>query len=186
MNILLKTLSILFIILLASPVYSSRVEIQFISVKARDDRIKVSFTVTSFQRKDIVEAIKRGMEVKITYEIQIIRNSAIVLITNKVVYDKMVLRSVKYDYWSKSYQIKEGKKITTLQSENSMLEYFFSLKDYELSDVDMVREENYSIRVKAELKSVNLYFPMNLIFKYLVGFWDFDTGWEKGPPINFE
>ncbi len=32
---------------------------------------------------------------------------------------------------------------------------------------------------ETELKSVELYFPMNLIFKYLVGFWDFDTGWVK-------
>ena len=79
----------------------------------------------------------------------------------------------------------DGKRSVVFQSENAMLDYFFSLRDYELQGLGLNTSEAYVIRAKAELKSVELYFPMNVIFKYLVGFWDFDTGWVNGPPVGY-
>jgi len=71
------------------------------------------------------------------------------------------------------------------QGENAMLDYIFSLRDYELRNIGLKPGEAYVMRARAELKSVELYFPMNVIFKYLVGFWDFDTGWVNGPPVDY-
>lgn len=156
-------------------------EIQFGSLKTLEDRYRISFSVISYQRPEIIEAIKRGMEVRIVYDIQIFRPPGVFFLGNRIVYDRTVLRSVKFDFWSKSYQVKEGQKKTVFQSEDSMLDYFFSVRDYELGGAAVAAGGNYTLRVRAELKTVDLYFPMNLIFKYLVGFWDFDTGWRNIP-----
>lgn len=157
-------------------------EIQFESLKVFEDKYRVSFSVTSYQRREIIDAIKRGMEVRIIYDLQIFRAPGMFFLGNRVVYDRTILRSVKFDFWSKSYQVKEGQKKTAFQSENSMLDYFFSVRDYELGGAAATAiGGSYSLRVRAELKTVDLYFPMNLIFKYLVGFWDFNTGWRNVP-----
>ena len=149
------------------------------------DGAQVNLSVVSYQRHDVIEAMKRGMEIRITYEIQIRRATGGILTGNKTVYSKTITRKVKFDFWGKAFQVMEGKKSTVFQSESAMLDYFFSLRDYELQGLGLNTSEAYVIRAKAELKSVELYFPMNVIFKYLVGFWDFDTGWVNGPPVGY-
>ncbi|HSV98071.1 MAG TPA: DUF4390 domain-containing protein [Spirochaetota bacterium] len=149
------------------------------------DGAQVNLSVYSYQRHDLIEAMKRGMEIKIIYEIQVRRVTGGILAWDKTVYSRTITRKVKFDFWGKAFQVMEGKKSTVFQSENAMLDYFFSLRDYDLRGLGLMGKEAYAMRAKAELKSVELYFPMNLIFKYLVGFWDFDTGWVNGPPVGY-
>ncbi len=161
-------------------------ELGFGAVQIDGDTLKVSLSIEDYQRSEIIEAIKRGMEVKILYSIQIVKESPVFLMRDSVIAEKNISRRVKYDFWNKSFRVREGKKSTTFQSENSMLEYFFTISGCELASVNVLRKARYTLRARAELKSVELYFPMNLIFKYLVGFWDFSTGWKDGPPLNLE
>ncbi len=160
-------------------------DLNFGPVLMAGDGAQVNLSVVSYQRHDIIEAMKRGMEIRVTYEIQIRRARGGILIGDKTVYSRTIIRKVKYDFWGKAFQVREGRKSTVFQSENAMLDYFFSLKDYELRGLGLRQKESYAMRGRAELKSVELYFPMNLIFKYLVGFWDFDTGWVNGPPVGY-
>ncbi len=160
-------------------------EIQFGAVEVVEDKLRVNFFIASYQAQDIVEAIRRGIEVKIVYEIQLFRPAAFFLLGNKVDFDKIIRRSVKYDFWAKAFVVVEERKTVSFQSENAMLEYFFSVKDYDVADMGPLKGQGYAIRARAELKSVELYFPMSLIFKYMVGFWNFDTGWENGPKLDF-
>ncbi len=160
-------------------------DLNFGSVHMVGDGARVNLSVVSYQRHDILEAMKRGMEIRITYEIQIRRVSGGILAGDKTVYSRTISRKVKFDFWGKAFQVMEGKKSTVFQSENAMLDYFFSLKEYDLQGLGLRGNESYVMRARAELKSVELYFPMNLIFKYIVGFWDFDTGWVNGPPVGY-
>ncbi len=173
------------LVLLVIPAKNFAAEMDFENIYVVDDKVRVSFAVKGYQRKDILEAIKRGIEVKIVYDIQIVAKSAVFFLGESVVYDKTILRSVKYDFWNKAYQVKEGQKKNLFQGDNSMLDYFFSVRNYDLIDVNFMKRPGYTIRAKAELKTVELYFPMNLIFKYFVKFWDFKTGWKKGPSPEF-
>lgn len=159
--------------------------LSFGQVRMFGDGIHVNLAVGSYQRHDIIEAMKRGMEVKLVYEIQIRHASRGFLAGNKTVHSRTIARKVKFDFWGKAFQVMEGKRSVVFQSENAMLDYFFSLRDYEIQGVRLDKNEDYTIRARAELKSVELYFPMNVIFKYLVGFWDFDTGWVNGPPVGY-
>ena len=159
--------------------------LSFGTVRMFGDGMQVNLAVGSYQRHDIIEAMKRGMEVKLVYEIQIRRASGGLLTGNRTVYSRTITRKVKFDFWGKAFQVMDGKRSVVFQSENAMLDYFFSLRDYELPGLALRGGESYAMRAKVELKSVELYFPMNLIFKYLVGFWDFDTGWVNGPPVGY-
>jgi len=159
--------------------------LSFGPVQMFGDGMQVNLAVGSYQRHDIIEAMKRGMEVKLVYEIQIRRAAGGLLAGNRTVYSRTISRKVKFDFWGKAFQVIEGKRSVVFQSENAMLDYFFSLRDYEIQGLSLNKSEAYVIRARAELKSVELYFPMNVIFKYLVGFWDFDTGWVNGPPVGY-
>ncbi|MGV7928791.1 MAG: DUF4390 domain-containing protein [Spirochaetota bacterium] len=168
-----------------SPVGVLAANLSFGPVHMIGDGAQVNLSVVSYQRHDVIEAMKRGMEIRIIYEIQIRRAAGGFLAGNKTVYSKTITRKVKFDFWGKAFQVMEGKKSIVFQSESAMLDYFFSLRDYDLPGLALRGGESYAMRAKAELKSVELYFPMNLIFKYLVGFWDFDTGWVNGPPVGY-
>jgi hypothetical protein len=119
------------------------------------------------------------------YEIQVVREAGFFLLGDSVAYDKTVMRSVKYDFWNKAFQVREGQRKTMFQSERSMIDYFFSVRNYDLIDTDFMKQAEYSLRARAELRTVELYFPMNLIFKYFVKYWDFKTRWSIAPPPEF-
>jgi hypothetical protein len=170
---------------LLAPTALAASEIQFGAVEVTDEKLRVSLMVGSYQGQDIVEAIKRGIEVKLMFEIQVYRPAAFFLLGNKVDFDRIIRRTVKYDFWTKSFVVAEGRKSVSFQSENAMIEYFFSVKDYDVVDINLLKSQGYAIRARAELTSVELYFPMSLIFKYMVGFWNFDTGWEYGPKLDY-
>ncbi|HNU92515.1 MAG TPA: DUF4390 domain-containing protein [Spirochaetota bacterium] len=159
--------------------------LEFGPVRMTGDGMQVNLTVGSYQRHDIIEATKRGMELKVVYEIQIRRAAGGLFTGNRTVYSRMIVRKARFDFWGKAFQVMEGGRGMVFQGENAMLDYIFSLRDYELRNIGLKPGEAYVMRARAELKSVELYFPMNVIFKYLVGFWDFDTGWVNGPPVDY-
>ncbi|MFW5771294.1 MAG: hypothetical protein ACOCX9_07650, partial [Spirochaetota bacterium] len=40
------------------------------------------------------------------------------------------------------------------------------------------------VRSRVEFTSMKLYFPINYIFEYIIGLWDFNTGWQEGPSLR--
>lgn len=158
-------------------------EVRFKSQQIKDSLLCVSFTVEGYKRKDILEAIRRGMEVRITYYIEAVEKG---FLTNSVIKRRVFSRNIKYDYWNKAFMVRERRKSSLFQSEGALMEYFFTVSDYPVTSASRLKNRNYFVRIKAELKSVDLYFPMNLIFKYIVGFWDFETAWEKCPPLEIK
>jgi hypothetical protein len=91
---------------------------------------------------------------------------------------------VRYDFWNHSFILKEGSREYATNNEHEMLRALFQVKNAEITNATLYRNENYYVRMKAELTSIKLYFPMNYVFKYIVGIWDFDTGWVNGPSLG--
>ncbi len=165
----------------------SAAEIEFGRLNVEKDEIFLSFSIVSYKREDIIEALKRGIELSVRYNIEIVRKPSSMFSRDTVVVRKSIRRSVKYDYWNKAFMIKEKGDRTLFHSENSLLVSIFSVKRFFLGNRKSILSKgggNYSLRVSAELKSVKLYFPMNFVFKYIIGIWDFKTGWVVGPPIS--
>lgn len=163
--------------------FVSAAEIEYGRAFVDNGRIFINFAVKSYQRNDIIEAIKRGIEVKITYEIEILKENPLDLLIKNIVLSKKVKRSVKYDYWNRAFIIREGKKSQLCNSEDSLLESFFALQDYDLVEASFIKGREYQLRARVTLHSVELFFPINFIFKFVGGLWDFETSWKEGPHL---
>jgi hypothetical protein len=161
-------------------------DITFYRLSIKESDVFASFSVVSYKRKDIIEAIKRGLEGKVYYTIEVVEGSSFSLLGSRTVLRVNIKRSVKYDYWNKAFLVREVQKDTLCYSENALFDLLFSVKNVRLGKVSRLMNKNYKLQVRAELKSLHLYFPMNYVFKYVIGIWDFDTGWEIGPPLTLK
>ena len=183
-----KELKILANLFVMSVLYTSVVdaaEIKFDRLNKENDKIVLSFSIEAYKRKDVIEALKRGIELKVQYDIEVVRKSSFLLFGNTVIIRKNIRRSVKYDYWNKAFLIREKGNRALFHSENSLLDSIFTVKGLLIERKPLLgRGGGLTLRVKAQLKSVKLYFPMNFVFKYIIGIWDFETGWVAGPPLN--
>lgn len=148
---------------------------------SENDRRFLELTVTGYQEADILEAIKRGIEAKITFTLQIVKEGPMDFVYTRSVRTVLINRSVKFDFWNRSFVLSEKGTKATFHNERAMLNAFFTVHRWEIPSKGLSTGQRYRIRARAELTSVELYFPMNLIFKYIVGYWDFDTGWIGGP-----
>jgi len=147
-------------------------------------KLMINFSVIDYQRNDILEAIRRGIKVKIDYSIEIVEKSPMSFLYKNTVAHKSIRRTVRYDFWNHSFILKEGSREYATNNEHEMLRALFQVKNAEITNATLYRNENYYVRMKAELTSIKLYFPMNYVFKYIVGIWDFDTGWVNGPSLG--
>jgi hypothetical protein len=177
---MLNTIKIMQVMLLALvlsslPLYSADLNIG--PTIEGNGRLMVNFTISSYQKTDIIEAIKRGIVVKVVYEIEIVQKSFFNAIYKEVIASRKIKRSVKYDYWSRSFIVQDAGRKINYNNDDSMFAYFFSAGNIDVTDSSLVRGKDCYIRYRAVLSSVELYFPMNYIFRYIVGIWDFDTGW---------
>ena len=174
----LNIIAIFVLLLVPSAIFGA--ELRTGELIRENDRRFIEISVTGYQEGDILEAVKRGIEAKITYTVQIVKESRLDFAYTSVVRTMHVHRSLKFDFWSRSYVISEKGVKNTFHNERAMLDAFFTVRRWEIPFNDLIAGHQYRLRARAELTSVELYFPMNLIFKYIVGYWDFDTGWIRG------
>lgn len=118
------------------------------------------------------------------YRIEIVKKSRLGFLFRDVEQHNSLRRSVKYDFWNKSFIVNNGSKSLSCYNEDTMLSNLFIVENAELKKAERFKSDDHYIRIRAVLKSIELYFPMNYIFKYFVGFWDFDTGWKQGPTLD--
>jgi len=155
-------------------------ELAFGRIITENDRRYLELSVHSYQGPEILEAVKRGIEARVFFTVQVVREGMMDVIYTRVLHSGTLRRSLRYDFWNRSYVITEGGKKTQYHNENTMFAHLFRVSRMEVPGTPP-RDGEYRVRARAELKSVELYFPMNYIFKYIVGYWDFDTGWVNGP-----
>jgi hypothetical protein len=130
-------------------------------------RFLVNFTVSSYQKTDIIEAIKRGIVVKVVYEIEIVQKSFFDAVYKEVIAARKIKRSVKYDYWSRSFIVQDAGRKINYNNDDAMFAYFFSASNIDLTDSSLVRGKKCYVRYRAVLS-----------------IWDFDTGWVNSRNID--
>lgn len=168
---------------LLTPAVLRGADIAFGRIITEDDRRFLELSVHSYQGPDILEAVKRGIEAKVTITVEIVREGALDFVFSRAVRSATIKRSLRYDYWNRAYVIAESGKKTQFHGEGAMFQHLFRVARYDLPGGEPGAGNAFRVRARAELKSVELYFPMNYIFKYIVGYWDFDTGWVNGPRV---
>lgn len=155
-------------------------EINYINVKHNANRIVVSLNIRSYDDKAIIDAIRRGLDVNVIYNIELIGERKNLFNQKPVIQQWIIHRKVNYDFWKKSYRFVENETVTYYQNDEAVLNALFSLKEYNLP-VAMINQPGVSIRCRAELKSIEMLFPINILFKYVMKLWDFKTPWYDYP-----
>lgn len=176
------TIAAALIAALCSPAFSASLQIE--TLRFEEGSLFANLSVRNYARTDIVEAVRRGIRVNLTYTIEIVEKSALGFLYANTVMKKNIHRSARFDFWNRSYTVRDGAIERNTNSESEMIDMLFTVRDQRIDGALRFRSERFYARFKAEMKSVELYFPMNYIFRYFVGFWDFNTGWVSSPALG--
>lgn len=131
----------------------------------------------------LVEAIQSGVPTTFTYYLDLYRRRE--LWWDALVASRVIKNSVKYDLLKKEYHFTRSFNGTVDERTTKSLEELESWMS-ELENVPLTRyhslipQDRYYVRVKAELKTTKLFFPLNYIF-FFVSFLDQKTGWYESP-----
>ncbi len=174
---------IITIVLLLNSITVLAQDITFGNVNFNSNNLNVLFSVTDVKTNDIVEALKRGLEGQVEYTVQIVEKSLLPLMPKTIIRSMTVKKKVKFDFFNKSYIVTQAKVPTFFYSDESLIDELFFDRLIVIQEGFKYRKSNYVIRVRVTFTSVKLYFPLNIIFNYVVGIWDFDTGWQYGPKL---
>lgn len=159
-------------------------DIMYKDTRFNGNNLVLTLSIVKIKEKDIIEALKRGLEGQITYNVEIIEDSALPLFPKTIIKSVTVKRKIRFDFFSKAYIVTGSNPPSLYYSDDALLEDLFFSKKIIIENVYQYRKLNYSIRTRITFTSVKLYFPLNLIFNYVIGIWDFDTGWIYGPKIT--
>ncbi len=178
----MKKLIITILLLLHSSTVFAQ-DIIFGNVHFNANNLNVLFSVTDVKTNDIIEALKRGLEGQIEYTVQIVDDPLLPLMPREIIKSVTVKKKVKFDFFNKAYVVSQAKVPTFFYSDESLIDELFFNRLLIIEEGFKFRKSNYVIRVRVTFTSVKLYFPLNIIFNYVVGIWDFDTGWHYGPKL---
>lgn len=178
----MKKITITALLLLYSSIVFAQ-DIIFGNVNFNSNNLNVFFSIADVKTNDIIEALKRGLEGQVEYTVQIVEDPLLPLMPKEVIRSITIRKKVKFDFFNKSYIVSHAKVPTIIYSDESLLDELFINRLIVIEDGFRFRKSNYVIRVRVAFTSVKLYFPLNVIFNYIVGIWDFDTGWQYGPKL---
>ncbi len=183
----MKTIQIVFITIILVCLFcipAGAAEVKYESVQFQENDLVVQFTITKFHRNDLAEAVKRGIEGKVIYLFEIVEDPALPLMKKKVLVRRRITRTVKYDFFKQAFVVYEKDVPHYLYNNESLLSFLFYSHVFVLNDVKRYSDRDCYVRSRVEFTSMKLYFPINYIFEYIIGLWDFDTGWQEGPGLR--
>ena len=176
------------VLLLNSPVSAKTATIESIDVFNMGKRLVLDVSLKGGFSEEIIEAIKSGVPVGVTYTV--VLNQNIPFFFDKKVVTRKIKKYVKYDTLKEKYKIidnygRQSKKRIT--EDISEVERIMTRLDFIhlLSNKRLDKKEKYYVSVKAELNSKRHWFPFNYILLFMP-FLNFDTPWESSSPFTFK
>ncbi|MDH7500561.1 MAG: DUF4390 domain-containing protein, partial [candidate division NC10 bacterium] len=131
--------------------------------------------------KEIEEGIANGVSTSFTYYLRLIRRRN--LWADQEVSSLIVKQTVVYDPLKDrfSFSSEQGNQVFARVT-NSFAEirrWMNSLEGVRLASYKELKPgEVYYVQVRAEIRSIKLVFPLNVLL-FFVSFWDFDTPWAN-------
>lgn len=175
-------------LLLNHPVYAMTASIANIDVFDTGKRLVLDASLKDGFSEDIIEAIKSGVPVGITYTV--VLKQKIPFFYDKKIVTRAIKRYVKFDTLKERYKLieqygkRKNKKIT--EDFNEVIRVMTSLDSVHLiSNKKLDKKEKYYVSVKAELNSERTWFPFNYILLFM-SYLNFDTSWKNSPPFTFK
>lgn len=182
------SLVFLAILLVNNPVYAKTASIANIDLFNTGKRLVLYVSLKDGFSEDIVEAIKSGVTVGITYTVVLKRK--IPFFYDEEVLNRTIKRYVKFDTLKEKYKIIDdnGRKITKRITEdfNEVIRTMAHLDSIHLiSNKRLNKKEKYYVNVKAELNSKQTWFPFSYIL-FFMSYLNFDTPWKSSSPFTFQ
>jgi len=134
----------------------------------------------------LVEAIQSGVPTTFTFHLELYRNRNVWL--DEPVSSRQAKHSVKYDLLRKEYRFTRDDsgavEERTTKSLADLKSWMSELESVPLARYNtLIPNDRYYVRVKAEMKTTKLFFPLNYIF-FFVSFLDEKTGWFESLPFT--
>ncbi|MBT5027721.1 MAG: DUF4390 domain-containing protein [Nitrospina sp.] len=143
--------------------------------------------VDGFTEK-IREAIANGVPMSFTYDIEL--RKANTLWMDSLVSSNKVRHRVQFDSLKKKYRFSEFgnniKRNIITRSEPQYQKLMLTLEDIPIAPIyKLDPNEQYYVRVKADLETDRFWFPFNYIF-FFVPFSEFETSWAQTSPLSID
>ncbi len=153
-----------------------------------EKKLVLNATLKEGLSEDIIEAIKSGVPVAITYTVVLKAKTPFFL--DKKIVMRNLKRSVEFDTLKEEYRLTKvnGKKsnIKITSDFDEVLKAMTRLESIPLiSTQKLNKDKRYYAMVKAQLNSKRSWFPFNYIL-FFVPFLNFDTSWEDSSPFSFK
>ncbi len=153
-----------------------------------EKKLVLNATLKGGLSEDIIEAIKSGVPVAITYTV-VLKTKTPFFLDKKIVM-RNLKRSVEFDTLKEEYRLTKvnGKKsnIRITSDFDEVLKAMTRLESIPLiSTQKLNKDKRYYAMVKAQLNSKRSWFPFNYIL-FFMPFLNFDTSWEDSSPFSFK
>lgn len=171
----------LFLTLLLPSPGEPAAKITDIVVTHSSDSLLVFATLKDAFSKEIEEGIVNGVQTSFTYYLRLMRQRgfwadeevASLTVSQSVVYD------VLKDRFHFSMEAGNQKLNRVTNNYGEIQRWMSSLEGIKLASIrELKRDELYYVQVRAEIRSVRLAFPLNVLL-FFVSFWNVDTPWTS-------
>lgn len=160
-----------------------------VKLQANDQIVTMDGNLDDALTENLIEALHSGVPLTFTFDVHLLRKAS--LYPDKVISKNHIVHTVSYDTLKKTYEFSsEGinikRKVVTKKPE-LYKQLLLTLKDIPLSSINtMDPDEEYYVRVKAEMETdEGLWFPFNLLF-FFVPFNEFETSWAESETIKID
>lgn len=167
----------------AYPQNNNNASISNVSAVKSLQGILLAFNVKGAFTKEMEDAINSGIPTTFTFIVELHKERT--LWFNEKVLDLKFRHVVQYDTLKSEYKI-------TMEERGQMQDRIVRLADFSqvkelMTKVEGIlvpfseipkKDSKYVLRIKAELDTVNLFFPLNYML-FFVSLWDFETDWYE-------
>ncbi len=157
--------------------------IKDIKTQIKEDALLISFRVTDCFTDKMIQAIKNGVNTRFVYLIRLYKVRR--WWKDKKIADIKVCHTIHYDSIKKVYHLRlseENKKRMPIKDLEEAKKILARISDLRIIDIkELKKDQEYQIRVKAELDKIRLPLHLHYILFFL-SLWNFDTDWYK---VNF-
>lgn len=169
---------LLFLFFLPSLAYSKEAKMENLRVSNDQKNLYISFDLKDGFTEDIQEAVLSGIPITFSFYIEIYKKRT--FWPDKKVTSLKFSRHSKYDPLKDEFEIFREENSTDylyLKDVNEVKKVMTSADKIPIAPLFLFsKDENYRIRVKAELDTIDLPFPLNYLL-FFVSFWDYETPW---------
>jgi len=143
-----------------------------------EELLMFSFLQDGFSH-EIEEVIRSGVTTTFSFQIQLHRKLSFWF--DKKIASRVVSHTVKYDLLKGIYEFFDSSDNSgpkTTKDFEELKEWMAEIKGLSLGPFSMLTPgEEYYMKIKATMKSIQLFFPLNYLL-FFVSFFDFDTPWS--------